>query len=299
MPLSSFPRPQGDNGRGMHWAPVMKTSDDIVDRLVKEAKEMKIKWMVILNEDTQIGDNDYLVKRLMDNGIMPIMRIYTPHGRDIRGDLKALVQHYQPLGVSYYQLYNEPNLNGENPDGVPNVEKYLNKWLPAAKVVTEAGGLPGLGSLSPGGNYDDMEFLKQTFDRIKQRGEEAALDNAWLGMHNYTSNRPLDYAKDSNGFMKFKWYDAVVQEKLGRQMPIIGTEGGTYLDNDSVDEARQVAMVTGAYRYMKTREPYNFAYTYWLIANEEGGGTDPTFTHQALFRPGWQSPVVDALKRLD
>jgi len=305
MALADFPRPAGDNGRGMHWVPITRTSNDVVDRFVKEAKEMKIKWMVILNDDAKIGDNDYLVKQLVNNGIMPIMRIYTPHGRPIQGDLKALVNHYRPMGVQYYQLYNEPNLNVENPDGVPSVDKYLDKWIPAAKQVAEVGGLPGFGALSPGGNFDDMEFLRQSLDEIKRRGEIGALDKAWLSMHNYTLNHPLNYSKDSNCFMKFKWYDSIIREKLGRQMPIIGTEGGTHIGSADdktfppIDEAKQIDMVTGAYRYMKNREPYNFVYTYWIIANEEGGGHDGAFSHQALFRPDGRSPLVDALKKLE
>ncbi len=305
MALSDFPRPVGDNGRGIHWVPITSTSNAVVDRFVKEAKDMKIKWMVFLNDGTKIGDNDYLVKKLVANGIMPIMRIYTPNGQPIQGDIEALVKHYRSLGVYYYQLYNEPNLNVENPDGVPNVDKYLDKWIPAAKKVAEAGGLPGLGALSPGGNFDDIEFLKQTLDKIKQRGEVATLDKAWLSMHNYTLNHPLDYAKDSNGFLKFKWYDAIIRQKLGREMPIIGTEGGTHIGSADdktfppIDQAKQVDMVTGAFRYMEHREPYNFAYTYWIIANEEGGGHDTAFTNQALFKSTGQSPVVDALKKLD
>lgn len=303
--MAEFPKPPGDNGRGMHWVPITHTAEDVVDRFVKEAREMKIKWMVILNDDANIGGNDYLVRRLVENGIMPVMRIYTPNGRPIQGDLEAMVRHYKALGVYYYQLYNEPNLNVENPDGVPNVDRYLDRWIPAAKKVAAAGGLPGLGALAPGGNFDDIEFLKQTLDRIKQRGEVSVLDNAWLSMHNYTLNHPLDYAKDSNGFLKFKWYDAIVREKLGRQMPIIGTEGGTHVGSSDdktfppIDEAKQVDMVTGAYRYMKNREPYNFAYTYWIIANEAGGGADTAFSHQALFKRDGVSPLVDALKKLD
>jgi hypothetical protein len=49
---------------------------------------------------------------------------------------------------------------------------------------------------------------------------------------------------------------------------------------------------------MKNREPYNFAYTYWIIANEEGGGADRSFSHQALFKPNQVSPLVQALKNL-
>lgn len=304
MALSEFPRPAGDNGRSIHWIPTTKQSPEIVDRFVREAVDMKMKWTVIVNEGTDTTDNDYLVKELVKNGIMPIMRVYTHEGQQIQGDLKGMVQHYKSLGVTYFQLYNEPNLNEENSGANPDIDKYLDKWIPAARAVTEAGGLPGFGALAPGGNMDDMEFLKIALDRIKARGETSVLDRAWLSMHNYTLNHPLDYAKDSNGFLKFKWYDQIVREKLGRSMPIIGTEGGTHVgsQNDgefpAITEDKQVDMVLGAYNYMRNREPYNFAYSYWVIANEEGGGTEPKFSSQALFQPDRTSPLVAALKRL-
>ncbi len=303
--LEDFPRPPGDNGWGIHWIPTLRQPPEVVDRFVREARAMGIKWVVFLNEDAKIGDNDYLVKRLVENGIMPVMRIYTPNGRPIQGDLGALVRHYTRLGVHYYQLYNEPNLNVENPEGRPDVDRYLDRWVPAARVVAQNGGYPGFGALAPGGNMDDLEFLRVALDRLVARGEVDALDRAWLSMHNYMFNRPLDYAEDSNGYLKFRWYDRIIREKLGRPMPIIGTEGGAYpgAHEDKrfppLSEAEQVRRVVDAYRYMDGREPYYFAYSHWIIANEEGGGYDRAFTDHALFKPGGRvSPIVAALKAL-
>lgn len=303
--LEDFPRPPGDNGWGIHWIPTLRQPPEVVDRFVREAKEMGIKWVVFLNDDAKVGDNDYLVKRLVENGIMPIMRIYTPNGRPIQGDLAALVRHYTRLGVYYYQLYNEPNLNVENPEGRPDIDRYLDRWVPAARIVAANGGYPGFGALAPGGNMDDLEFLRIALERLIARGEVDALDRAWLSMHNYMFNHPLDYAEDSNGYLKFRWYDRIVREKLGRPMPIIGTEGGAYPGAHEdrrfppLSPEEQVRRVVDAYRYMDRREPYYFAFSYWVIANEEGGGYDRAFTDHALFRPGGRvSPIVSALKTL-
>ena len=302
MALSDFPRPAGDNGRGIHWVPTPRQAPDVVDRFVKEAKAMHMKWVVFLNDGTNLPDNEYLVRKLTENGIMPVMRIYTPNGAPIQGDLEALVRHYRALGVHYFQLYNEPNLICENQGQFPDVGRYLDMWIPAARAVVNAGGLPGFGALAPGGNFDDLEFFKQALDGIIQRGQADVLDNAWISLHNYTLNHPLDYMKDSNGFLKFRWYDQVVREKLGRRMAIIGTEGGTYVGASedktlpAISQEMQIEMVKGAYEYMRNAEPYFFAHTYWIIANEAGGGMDKSFRHQALFAPRGQMPVVDALK---
>ena len=108
-------------------------------------------------------------------------------------------------------------------------------------------------------------------------------------MHNYTGPRPMS---DPDGFMRFKQYDTIVQEVLGRSIPIIGTEGGTHV-TEHVSEDKQVEMVLDAYSYMaQQREPYNFAYTYWILAN----GHDPAWNEHALIRPEGPTALAKALK---
>ncbi len=304
MALADFPKPAQDNGRGLHWVPTPFHDASAVDRLVPEAREMGVKWVVFLNDGTKIGPSDHLIQQLVANGIEPVMRIYTANGAPIQGDLGALVRHARGLGVHYFQLYNEPNLRSENQGQEPDPSHYLDLWLPAAKTVIANGGLPGFGSLSPGGHYDDVEFLKAAIGDVKRRGEERVFNASWLSMHNYTLNHPLEYDKDSNGFLKFRFYDRVVRDALGRSLPIIGTEGGTHIGsaNDSkfpaITEELQTSMVVEAYRRMLQRESYNFAYTYWVIANEEGGGHDPSFSGHALFQPDYTSPIVSRLKAM-
>lgn len=293
LPLNAFPRPPADNGRGMHWIPTVRSSPAVVDRFVRELVDMNIKWVVFLNDGANIGDNDYLVRQLVAHGIEPVMRVYTNGLEPISGDLGAMVRHYTGLGVHYFQLYNEPNVAAENGGAAPDVNRYLDLWLPAAKIVVANGGLPGFGALSPGGDVDDRAFLRDALLTIRARGETAVLDRAWLSSHNYAGERPLS---DPDGFLRFRQYDAIIRSILGRSMPIIGTEGGSYTIGP-VDQAKQTEQVLGAYRYMLQREPYNFAYTYWIIANRAGGGHDPAWEWQALFRQDWTSPLVEALKQ--
>ncbi|HEY8475913.1 MAG TPA: hypothetical protein VIN09_03475 [Chloroflexota bacterium] len=289
--LNDYPRPPADTGRGFHWVPTLRSSREVVDRFVREAKAMKASWVVILNDGTNIGDNDYLVRRLVENGIEPIMRIYTPNGRPIEGDLTAMVRHYRALGVDYFQPYNEPNLPRENPDGQVSVDSYLDRWIPAARAILKGGGLPGFGALAPAAPVDDLAFLRAALEGLRQRGALDTLDRAWISLHNYSFNRPVDYQGDSNGFLKFRWYDQIVREQIGRSLPIIGTEGGAHIDHNldprypPVDEARRDQLLLDAYRYLARREPYFFAFTYWVIANEAGGGHDPEYTKHALFKP--------------
>jgi hypothetical protein len=288
MPLSSFPVPPGNNGRGVHWIPTVSQTPDVVDKFVAEAAQMGMKWVLFLNEGANIGANDYLVQRLKETGIEPMMRIYTPGLAPVDGDIKEMVSHYTQLGINYFQLYNEPNLMVETGGQYPNVDQYLDLWVPAAQQVLAGGGLPGLGALSPQGEMDDRDYLRQTLEKLKARGQAGVLNKSWLAMHNYTGPRPME---DPDGFMRFRQYDTIIRAALGRQMPIIGTEGGTHI-TEHVSEAQQVAMVTDAYKYMENREPYNFAYTYWILAN----GPDPAWEEHALIRKDGPTALAQTLK---
>ncbi len=285
LALSEYPQPAANNGRGLHWIPTTSSSPAVVDRFVAEAQRMGVRWVTFLNRGTEIGANDYLVKRLVESGMMPVMRIYTDAGAPIEGDLAALVRHYRKLGVHYFQLYNEPNLRVENGGKMPDVSRYLDLWLPAARIVAANGGLPGFGALSPQGDVDDLTFLREALRQIKARGATDALNRAWLSVHNYGAD-----------YLRVRQYDEILRQELGRSLPQIGTEAGIY-SGPHLSEEEQVRILADAYRYMRRREPYYLAYTYWVIANALGGGHDPAWEPQALFRAdGKVSPLVAILQ---
>lgn len=285
IPVEAFPRPPGDNGWGIHWIPTVQQDRAIVDRFVAEVVRMHIKWVVFLNDGTNIGNNDYLVDRLVANGIMPVMRVYrstlTPHD----GDLGEMVAHYRARGVYYFQIFNEPNVNVENRQGFANPNHYARIWVDEAREVVANGGLPGFGALSPGGAYDHYAFLDRTLRVIKYNGDLRLLNWAWLSLHNYHGTRAYD---DPNGFLLFRNYDEIVRHHLHRSLPMIGTEGGSYSSNPQ--QVKQ--LLRFQYGYMQQAEPYLMAFSYWNLANLEGGSADDTWEWQALFRSDYVHPVV-------
>lgn len=285
IPLEAFPRPANDNGWGMHWIPTLKQDPGTVDRFVAEMVRMNIKWVVFLNDGANIGDNDYLVDRLVANGIMPVMRLYHPTVEPYSGDIGAMVRHYRARGVYYYQIYNEPNINVENRQGFIDPHRYALAWSVAARRVISAGGLPGLGALSPGGEYEHNEFLDRTIRNILHNGDGHLLNRTWLSVHNYHGTRPMD---DPGGFLLFRRYNEIVESHLGRSMPMIGTEGGSYHPDPQVE----LYLNRHHYVYMRNAEPYFFAYSHWLLANYEGGGADEAWEWQSLFRAGFVHPLV-------
>jgi len=304
--LADYPRPVRDNGRGLHWIPTTRQSPEVIDRFVAEAQRMGVTWVTFLNDGPRTGDNDYLVRKLSAAGIEPVMRIYSPTMQPLQGDIEGMVRHYAAMGVHYFQPFNEPNLNCENPDGKVSVERYLEAWLPAARAIERGGGLPGFGSLAPGGDYDDQEFLKASLDGLKARGELGALDKAWISMHNYTWNHPIADRGNGDGFFKFRAYQATVRAVLGHDLPIVGTEGGTFEGQQedpkmsAVTAAMAAEWTRQAFTYMRDeREPWLFASSVWTVANGAGGASDSRFEAQALFKAnGSQNAIVAALRTL-
>ena len=246
MALEEYPRPVADNGWGMHWIPTVSSTPEVVDRFVREAQEMGIKWMVILNEGTQIGANDYLVSKLVQSGIMPVMRVYTPGLAPIMGDLEALVRHYKQLGVSYFQLYNEPNLRLENDGADPDVNRYLDVWIAAAKRVVAAGGLPGFRGAQPAGaRWTTAVSSTQALRGLKERGEEWLLDRGWLSMHNYAGNLPLDNP-DGFALPAVRRHPAA---RVGAHHPHCGHRSGHLCGTSRSTKPSRSTSYRGAYRY--------------------------------------------------
>jgi hypothetical protein len=252
---------------------------------VERAKALDVRWVTFLNEAGDVGGNDYLVQKLSAAGIMPVMRVYSDGNGPIGGDLKALVRHYKALGVPYYQLYNEPNLADENGGVTPDAERYAANWVAAARQVVSAGGLPGLAPLSPQGTVDDLAFLAESLQAIKANGGADLLQHSWLSVHNYGSD-----------YLRVRQYDAIVRSEADRSLPQIGTEAGIY-QGPNVSEQDQIRVVTDAYAYLPQREPYYFAYSLWTIANQAGGGHDPRWEAQALYRADGPTALAKALEQ--
>lgn len=279
MPIAAYPVPPGNNGWGMHWIASTNQSTEVVDKFVGELVKMHIKWVVFLNSPQDMTSNDYLVERLVANGIMPVMRIYQS-AIEPYGDLTPMVRHYRRKGVYYYQLYNEPNANVENRQGFANPNQYATAWSASARQVISAGGLPGIGSFSPGGEYDHFEFLRRTLEIMEYNGDTHLLNHAWFSAHNYHGTREYD---DPGGFLLFRSYNQIINNHLGRSLPIIGTEAGSYAETDEAE----IPFIRYQYDYMKyDHEPYFLGFSWWILANRAGGHHDDAWEWQALFKEG-------------
>lgn len=200
LPLARYPRPSEDNGWGVHFSPAAaRVEPQVIDYFVPELRSMGMRWTVILN-DGLTPQQDELVDRLVAAGIEPIIRIHTPNEPLDPEALRAFVAHYVARGAHYFQLYNEPNLEGSaggwRPGEPISVERIVDLWIPAARVVRQAGGYPSTPPLAPGGHYDDLTFFRRFLDLVRERGAEDAFYGAWIAVHNYGLNHPFDYPEE-------------------------------------------------------------------------------------------------------
>lgn len=213
LPLALFPQPPRNNGMGMHFSPAAaRVETEVVDIFVHELQTLGMTWTIVLN-DGLTPQQDELVARLVGAGIEPIVRIYTLYNEPLdSASLKGFVAHYRRMGVHYFQLYNEPNLIGQAGgwrDGESiSVDHMVTVWLPAARAVQEAGGIPTIPPLAPGGHYDDIQFFTEFLTAIQARGEtsifygeytdtgEVLRYPAVLNFHNYGLGHPPMYPND-------------------------------------------------------------------------------------------------------
>ncbi len=280
LPLSSFPRPTHDNGRGLHWFPTTHQSRAVVNRFVPELVAMKIRWLVVLQgmNDWDLIANDYLIDRLNAEGIIVVMRIDRPIGKMDSARLGWIVARYRERGVRYFQIFNEPNADDEwSADTAHTPGQFVSYWTAAAEVVAANGGLPGFAPMSPQPDDSDLLFFKAALEEMKTKGRFDLVNQMWVSVHNYGDFDPRNSTDD--GFFHYRSYDGVVKKVFGESIPLLVTEGGTG------DADQMVNVIAPMYRFVANgREPYLLAFAPWLIGNAVGGGHDPRWEPAAWFK---------------
>lgn len=281
-PLAAYPRPEADNGRGLHGSPTNQPlPKEVVDYFVPELRAMNIKWYKFLQDDAPTVTDPYLIEQLTASGIEPIMRVYQPFNEPYQ-HLPELVPQAVQLGVHYFELYNEPNVAGPAggwPEGEPiSVERMVDLWLAAAQEVHVAGGYPSLPPLAGGGTVDDLVFLRQFLAGVRARGQADLLPRSWLAVHNYFLNHPLDYPTDLVNVDDVPLTEAEIAERgltpeqveainHARRIAKLPREQGGFWVGNSIDEDSNAFHKFDAYAKIFYRR---FGY-YLPVIGTEGG----------------------------
>jgi len=88
---------------------------------------------------------------------------------------------------------------------------------------------------------------------------------------------------DPNGFFRYRQYEQLAQNTLGRTFPVIATEGAR------ARLLRCRARLIRCSVVAAQREPYLMAFCPWLIGNQIGGGKDPQWEDA---RGAWARSII-------
>jgi hypothetical protein len=325
--IKAYWRPKGDTGIGFHYYPNMDHySKSDLDFWLPELKAMGASWLVLLSEVNN-PINAPFIQGLVQAGIEPLIRVYTPTVRPLdQKVLRSLLETYLKLGVHYVHVYNEPNLTNEwdwaEWSKPALVDRFMEMLIPCLETTKSVGLYPVFTPLSPGGNYWDTVFLKTALDYLVLKGKQDLFETMAVAMHNYVSNKPLDWGKggparwpdarpyycpegcqDQVGFYMFEWYDAIIRARLGRSLPILSYENGCMVgDQDlakypAVDEAAHARIAVEMTKMVMDNvvPDYVFNNAFWLLANSKGS---PFEAHAWYKENGHRLPTIQAMKNL-
>jgi len=188
------------NPRGLHNMGVIQPF--VLERFTKP----NMGWAKLV-----VGGNEHIqgCKELIAHNCMPIIRIYTPN----MGAAKPPSVWYEnyrdyiKAGALWFELYNEPNLEGEWPQGSggpvvdvdwDNVDEVIgpmmDEWIEWAERIIGLGGYPAFPALSDSAEKRHatvywqnafLEYLKQNYE---QRFRAIIANGLWCGTHPYIAN---------------------------------------------------------------------------------------------------------------
>lgn len=194
LSLSDFPRPPEDNGRGVHWTVNVYPPDAAtMQRWIEHLKALQIKWLKLLDDSG--GSSAPLVRALIENGIMPVVRLYREHPNPghLDGRGQVAVRTLIAAGARYFETNNEPDLPAEWEDNhrpANWLDIVVDNFIWDADFILGEGGLPAFPAMGPGNKSNGIE-------RVVQKGRKDLFERGvWVAIHNYTLNHPLDYPSD-------------------------------------------------------------------------------------------------------
>jgi hypothetical protein len=271
MELQDWPRPEGDNGRGMHFLVEGYYTEEELDFHIARLRDMNMKWCLVIYKDEIHLER--AAKKFREAGIMVVWRkllnpteLYFNWGRD--------VEILERVGMPpYMQVYNEPAV-GQEWDEPINKEKFLKNLRRTCQDVYNAGGYVGL-------QFVSEEWLTDALRDLKAHGGEPIFQRMFFVPHPYGMNHPPSYQEDVHAALGFLVFADIFQKEIGFVPPMIAGEGGWKYGatndarfpkiDDQLHRDYHVELFnwfrTGVLSNGQPLPDYFFAYCVWLISH--------------------------------
>lgn len=219
-------------------------------------------WLILVAEESK-AIPEFFIRGMVENGIQPVLHFKLPlDPTPGHQEIGLLLSAYAKWGVRYAIFFDHPNTRSAWPVSgwTQNelVERFLDRFIPLAESAWQAGIVPILPPLEPGGSYWDTAFLRATLTTLQRRSPDLIRAGLGIAAYAWTFGRSLDWgaggperwpaarpyltpagSQDQRGFHIFDWYSAVTQATLGRQLPILlletGSPAGSHTGNSSID----------------------------------------------------------------
>lgn len=211
-------------------------------------QELAAGWIVLRADPSRAIPEPFLCG-LIDAGITPIVQLILPlpNTPDAR-DVKAILEAYSRWGVKYIILMDKPNMaqswSSSSWSQQDLVERFIDRFLPLALLISQLKMTPIFPPLQPGGDYWDLTFLKQALGSIKRRGRENLINHMGFSAYAYTYDHDLEWGyggqtewpetrpyetsgefQNQCGFNNYEWINTIVHGfcKIDQPFFILGT----------------------------------------------------------------------------
>lgn len=206
-------------------------------------EQLHAAWLVLASDAVR-AIPEHFITGLVKAGIKPIvhLRLPLPNSPSAK-ELKPIFSAYARWGVKHVVLFERPNnmQSWSNAGWAQQdlVERFIDRFLPLATVVAQAGITPIFPPLEPGGSYWDMSFLKQSLQSMQRRGYTNLINQMGLASYAFTYDHDLDYgaggpqkwpnslpyaksidSQDQRGFRNYEWLQSAAHFAIGRDLPV-------------------------------------------------------------------------------
>ncbi len=249
------------NRLGIHYFPdTVHYREQDLQAWLPELQALGVAWITLVAPvDRAIPEA--FIRGLVAAGIHPILHFpLKVESAPPPEELALLFETYQRWGVGHIALFDRPNSRTSWPGAswaqTNLIERFLNAYLPYAKLIVEAGMMPVFPPLEPGGDYWDTAFLRSALQSLEDRKEFDLLKNLVIGAYAWADNLPLNWGaggperwpgtrpyftppdeQDQTGFRIFDWYTTISRAVLGEALPVIILAGGSRI-GDQRDKAQ-------------------------------------------------------------
>lgn len=239
---------------GIHYFPdTLHYRETDLQTWLPELQALGISWLFMRSELGRAVPEHFL-RGLKGAGIEPVIQFRLPLERlPDRREMETLLSVYARWGARCVMFFDRPNARTSWPS--PSwlqqdlVERFLDRYLPAAGLAVEHGLAPVFPALEPGGSYWDTTFLRSALQAMLRRKQEHLLQKLILSAYAWTGRHTLDWgaggperwpesrpyqtptgSQDQRGFRIFDWYSAIARSVLQHDLPILLLQAGQPVD---------------------------------------------------------------------